>query len=414
MNVVITGGGIGGLTLALSVRQRMPDADIHVYEAVREFRPLGLGINLMPHAGRALLALGLEDRLRAVAVEAREFAFFTHHGQLIYREPCGRFGGYEYPHYSIHRGDLHQVLFDAVVERIGVGHIHTDHRLVHLAQNETEIVAEFVDTNGSPQPVVRGDVLIGCDGVHSAVRRTFYPNEGEPVFHGINMWRGTTKMKPFLSGASATRIGALFLTGKLAVYPIRNDIDGEGTQLVNWIAEAVSDEQSPCDWSAPGNLEDFLPLFRDWTFDWLDCAAMLRESEGILSYPMVDRDPVDQWTFGRVTLLGDAAHPMYPRGGNGGAQSILDAEALAAALSETADPRDALDRYERERLQAVNSIVLKNRSTPPDSIIELVERRTGGGRFEKIDDVVSLDEIREIHHGYQRVAGFDKESLATH
>ncbi|WP_236792197.1 flavin-dependent oxidoreductase [Amycolatopsis sp. GM8] len=412
MRIAIAGGGIGGLTLALALNRRDPGLDIDIFDSVPEFKPLGLGINLMPHAIRALDELGLRDQLAAVAVEAREFAFFTHHGQLVHREPCGLFAGYDYPHYSIHRGELHTILYRTVCERIGADHVHLNHRFTGLEQDDDQVRANFADDQGRAHETFTSDVLVGCDGINSGVRKTFYPDEGEPLFHGINMWRGVTRMKPFLTGASATRIGALFLSGKLAVYPIRNYTDGSGDQLVNWVAEAVTDEQSPCDWNARGNLDDFLPIFEDWTFDWLDCPKMLRGSDFVLSYPMVDRDPVDRWTFGRVTLLGDAAHPMYPRGGNGGAQAILDARALAQALDEGDDPRDALREYESVRLETVNRIVLTNRSAPPDKIIEVVEQRTSGERFDRIEDVISADEIKHIHEGYQRVAGFDKQSVA--
>lgn len=412
MKVVVVGGGIGGLTLALSLRARFDDVDVHVYEAAPVFKPLGLGINLMPHCVRVLTGLGLQDRLAEVAVEAQEFVFATHHGQIIFREPTGRYAGHPYPHFSIHRGDLHTVLLNAVLERLGADHVHTDHRLVGFTQDDSGVTATFADSAGQALEPVEGDILVGCDGVHSVVRKTFYPDEGDSVFHGINMWRGVTRMPAFLSGGSASRIGALFLTGKLAVYPIRNDVDADGNQLVNWIAEVVTEEQAPVDWSAAGDLDDFLHYFEDWRFDWLDCGELLRKGENVLSYPMVDRDPVDRWSFDRVALLGDAAHPMYPRGGNGGAQAILDAEALAKALDEAADPRDGLLAYQQERLPVVNNLVLTNRTTPPDTIIEVVEQRTRGERFENLQDVISLEEIEEISHRYQRAAGYDKESVA--
>ncbi len=412
MKVLIAGGGIGGLTLALSIHHHDPDIQVEIFDAVSEFKPLGLGINLMPHAVRVLCDLELRADLSSVAVEAREFAFFTHRGQLVYREPCGIFAGYDYPHFSIHRGDLHQILYSAVLDRIGADHVHTDHRLVDFVQDENGVTANFVDQNDAARGSYSGDVLIGCDGLHSVVRKSFYPDEGAPVFHGINMWRGVTRMKPFLTGASATRIGALYRTGKLAVYPIRDEIDDEGNQLVNWVAEVVTDEQSPCDWSAEGELDDFYPIFKDWKFDWLDCAAMIRNKDMVLSYPMADRDPVDRWTFGRATLLGDAAHPMYPRGGNGAAQAIIDAKTLARLLAGSTDPVAALHSYQDARLKVTSEIVLKNRSAPPDSIIELVEERTGGEAFDKLEDVISIEEITTIHQGYQKVAGFDKESVA--
>ena len=410
MKVLIVGGGIGGLTLALSLHARDPGIAVEIFEAAPEFKLLGLGINLMPHAMRVLSELGLRDPMSSLAVEAKEFAFFTHHGQLVHREPCGLHAGYGHPHLSVHRADLHQVLYAAVRERVGA--VHVNHRLAGFEQDGTGVVARFVDRSGAPQASHGGDVLIGCDGLHSAVRRSFYPDEGAPVFHGINMWRGVTRMPPFLTGASVTRIGALNRTGKLIVYPIRDDIDGKGNQLVNWVAEVVTDVQAPCDWSAQGRLEDFYPIYEGWTFDWLDCAAMIRDRETVLSYPMVDRDPVGRWTFGRVTLLGDAAHPMYPRGGNGAAQSILDAEALARLLAGSAGPEAALKAYEELRLKPTSDIVLGNRVAPPDTLIELVEERTGGRTFDRLEDVVSADEINGIHLRYQKLAGYDREAVA--
>ncbi|MGB6119297.1 MAG: flavin-dependent oxidoreductase [Mesorhizobium sp.] len=412
MKVLIAGAGIGGLTLALCLHQLNPDVQVEIFEAAPEFRPLGLGINLMPHAIKVLSELGLQERLSEVAVEAKEFAFFTHNGQLVYREPTGLFAGYEFPHFSIHRADFHEILVTAVRERIGDEHLHLNHRLQGFDQDEGGVTLHFAEQGDGRPASQSGDVLIGCDGLHSVVRKAFYPDQGDPVFHGINMWRGVARMKPFLTGASATRIGALYRTSKLTVYPIRNDVDEAGSQLVNWVAEVVTDEQSPCDWSAAGKLEDFYPIFENWTFDWLDCAEMIRNSDMILSYPMADRDPVGRWTFGRVTLLGDAAHPMYPRGGNGAAQAIIDARTLARVLATMEDSEAALKEYEDIRLQPTSEIVLGNRSAPPDTIIELVEERTGGKAFQNIEDVISIEEISNISHNYQRLAGYDKQSVS--
>ena len=413
MKTLINGGGIGGLTLALSLQARSPDFEIHVYEAAAEFKPLGLGINLMPHAIRVLAELGLSEGLAEVAVEAKEFAFFTSRGQHIYSEPTGLRAGHAYPHFSIHRGEFHSILYAAFLERIGADRIHVGHRLTEFAQDDTTVTATFVGPEGVEVDRVTGDVLVGADGLHSAVRKQLYPDQGDPVFHGINMWRGVTRGKPFLSGASATRIGALNRTGKLVVYPMCDDIDGKGTQLINWVAEVLTDEASPTDWSAPGQLEDFIHHFEGWRFDWLDCEALIRNSDSILSYPMADRDPVDRWTFGRTTLLGDAAHPMYPRGGNGAAQAILDAEALAKHLTVTDDAAVALTAYEGERLPITNRVVLANRSMPPDTLIDLVEERTGGKHFENVEDVISAEEIETISKGYQRVAGYDTGTVAS-
>jgi 2-polyprenyl-6-methoxyphenol hydroxylase-like FAD-dependent oxidoreductase len=250
-----------------------------------------------------------------------------------------------------------------------------------------------------------GCVLIGCDGVRSFVRSVLYPNEGPPRFHGINLWRGVATRKPFLTGNSIARVGAMHTT--IIIYPIRDNIDGEGNQLINWVAEVESASAVPADWNGQGRLDDFFPKYANWNFDWLDVPGMIKSTDPILAYPMVDRDPLTRWTFGRVTLLGDAAHPMFPRGGNGGAQAILDASALARHLSDSPENLpDALRKYEAERLPATTKVVLQNRTAPPNLIVDTVEKASGGKPFDKVEDIISPEELREIFASYQKTAGY--------
>lgn len=404
MHVAIVGGGIGGLSTALYLHQQ--GIDCRVYESVPAYKPLGVGINLFPHAMRRLFELGLEDAVRQVGVEAKEFTFFNQHGQLIYREPCGRHAGYDWPHFSFHRADLHRVLLDAVMARLGPDAVHNGHRCSGFSQDDQGVTLQL-DT-ATTSHAVRADVVIACDGFHSAVRRQLYPEEAPAHFGGINLWRGVTRGQPFLSGASVTRCGAL-RHGKLVVYPIRNHPDG--TQTINWAVEILKSDWSENDWNKTGQLSDFIDYFSNRSFPWLDIPRLFREAEFILEYPMVDRDPIPRWSFGRVTLLGDAAHPMYPRGGNGGAQSILDAELLASLLANCDDPVQALQAYEAERRPKTRDIVLTNRSTPPDAIIERVDALTASQPFARIEDVISLTELQGMSELYKQVTSMDRAAV---
>ena len=263
---------------------------------------------------------------------------------------------------------------------------------------------------GATRAAVTADMVIACDGVNSAVRRQFYPGE-ELCFGGINTWRGVTRAKPFLTGRSYVRIGSI-QSGNLVIYPIVDDVDGQGQQLINWTAQVAQPGYERNDWNKPGRLEDFLPIFAGWTFDWLDVPDLLRRSDVIFEYPMVDREPVDRWTFGRVTLLGDAAHPMYPRGSNGAGQAILDARTLTGCLVRNRETETALKEYEQTRLKATNDLVLLNRTEPPDTMLREVHRRTGDKPFARIEDVIAKEELAALSENYKRVAGFERDSLA--
>ena len=399
MRVAVIGGGIAGLAFALALHQR--GIACVVFESAREVKELGVGITVLPHGMRELSALGLEERLRAVAIENEESVFFNRHGQLIYREPRGRFAGYPHPEFGIHRGRLHRVLFDAAMERLPAGSILTDHRCERVEQDSGGVTV--VHSRGT----TRADVAVACDGFNSTVRRHFYPGE-RPAFTGINTWRGVTRAKPILGGRSYLRIGTVD-TGKIVIYPIADNIDGAGRQLINWMAEIRMPGEPMNDWNKPGRLEDFIGIYRDWRFDWLDVPALIEGADTILEYPMVDKDPVPRWTFERVTFMGDAAHPMYPRGSNGAAQALIDARTLADELAKGADAREALAAYEKARLEATARVVRTNREHPPDYIIMKVDELTGGKPFANIDDVISQAELRALSDNYKRVAGFALE-----
>jgi len=408
LNVIIVGGGIGGLTLALFL-QRARIA-CRVYDGAPQMLPLGVGINILPHASKAFAELGIDAALARVSVLTQEAVFFNRFGQLIYREPLGRHAGYEHPQFSVHRGELHQVLLDAVVERLGADAVVTGCRCVAIEEDQSGAVARFQSSvTGESLPAQRADVVVGCDGLHSTVRKLLHPGDGPPLYSGVNMWRGVTVWPPILSGASMIRAGWL-KTGKMVIYPIRDNVDGGGRQLVNWVAELETPRHALRDWNRPGNVDDFIGAFETWHFDWLDVPQLIRKAETILEFPMVDQDPLPWWSRGCVTLLGDAAHPMYPRGSNGAGQAILDARALAEALRSCPNPADALKSYEAERLPFTAEVVRMSRRNPPDAILREVFERTGDKPFARVEDVISEDELVALSEGYKRVAGLDRKS----
>jgi len=402
------GGGIGGLTLALCLNRA--GIACRVFEQSPQWKPLGVGINILPHAAAELARLGLADALAEVSVLTREAVFYNRFGQLIYREPLGRDAGYEYPQYSIHRARLHDVLLAAVVERIGAPAIQMGWRCTGVTQDAGSATAHFVDAAGNPLPSQPGAAIVACDGLNSVVRKALHPQEGPPLYSGVNMWRGVSVWPRILTGASMIRAGWL-ATGKMVIYPVGNEPDGR--QLVNWVAEIETAHHTARDWNRRGELGDFIGAFADWHFDWLDVPAMIRAAESILEFPMVDQDPLPWWSRGRVTLLGDAAHPMYPRGSNGAGQAILDARALADKLPQYLDADTALAAYEAERLPLTAEVVRMNRTDPPDAILREAWQRTGDKPFDRIEDVISREELAALSDRYKRVAGLANPAKGT-
>ncbi|MGB8400164.1 flavin-dependent oxidoreductase [Bradyrhizobium sp.] len=406
--VIIVGAGIGGLTLALALHQA--NIPCRILESAAEIRAVGVGINLLPHATKALAALGLEPALAKVAIATADATFFNRFGQLIYQEPLGRLAGYAHPQFSIHRGDLQMILLDAFRSRAGANRLLTNRHCVGVEQDAAGVTVTFSDgPGGANRTTVRGRVAIACDGINSAVRRQFFPDEGEPRYSGVNMWRGVTRWQPILSGASMVRAGWLS-HGKMVIYPIRA-AGADGLQLINWVAEIETQNYRKRDWNRAGSLDDFIEAFADWHFDWLDVPAFIRAADHVLEFPMVDQDPLPRWSFGRVTLLGDAAHPMVPRGSNGAGQAILDARALTTALLENNDSVAALAAYEKQRLEATTRVVLTNRTNPPDAILREVFQRTKDQPFRAIEDVISREELVGLSEGYKRIAGYSTDAL---
>lgn len=402
MRIIVAGAGIGGLAAAIALHAL--GHDVVVLESAPEILPLGVGINLLPHAAQVLDRHGLLGDLSASAVATCELAYFNRHGQRIWSEPRGRFAGFAAPQLSLHRGALQLGLYEAARARLGAERIVLDQRVVGFEQDE-QGVRVFTKTRGGVGAVATGDLLVAADGIHSTIRAAFYPREGPPAYSGRVLWRGMTRAAPFLGGA--TMIMAGHQNQKFVAYPI-GPLEADGRQPINWIAELpVAQMLNREDWNRRGRLEDFLPRFEAWAFGWLDVPGLIDGAEAVFEFPMVDRDPVPRWSHGRVTLLGDAAHPMYPIGSNGASQAILDAAALARALAGASEGVAALAAYEAERLPATAAIVRANRGNGPEQCMQLAEERAPEG-FASIDEVFAPGELQAIADSYKVLTGLDR------
>jgi 2-polyprenyl-6-methoxyphenol hydroxylase-like FAD-dependent oxidoreductase len=410
MTVLIAGGGIGGLTLALSLHQIGVPAK--VFESVPALKPLGVGINVLPHAVRELIELGLLDRLDAAGVRTKELAYFSKHGKPIWSEPRGIEAGYRWPQFSVHRGTLQQILLDAAIERLGGENILTSHHLSDWTETSGGVRADFIDkATGKPAGSYDGRLLIAADGIHSRIREKLYPAEGPPIWNGRILWRGITASDAFLSGRTMIMAGHEIL--KFVCYPISKQPDASGKYQINWVAERhmpPTYQWRREDYNRTAKLEEFLPWFSDWKFDWLDVPGLIRDCPHSYEYPLVDRDPIPQWTFGRTTLMGDAAHPMYPIGSNGASQAILDARVLTREILAQGETPAALTAYEAERRPATTDLVMLNRRNGPEQVMQMVEERAPDG-YKIVTDVLSQQELEDIAANYKRVAGFQVEAL---
>ncbi|MBN9112369.1 MAG: flavin-dependent oxidoreductase [Pseudonocardia sp.] len=407
MKVVVAGAGIGGLTTALRLHQ--DGIDCEIVEQGRAIRELGVGINALPHAVKELAALGLLDRLDEIAIRTTQLSYLHRLGQEILRRPCGLDAGFTLPQFSLHRGRLQGVLLRAVRERLGDDAVRTGHRLVEFDQDASGVRVRVADG----QDDVHGDVLVAADGIHSTVRALLFPDEGPPRWNGVMMWRGATDWPSFGGGRSMLIAGGT--AAKLVVYPIGAGRT-PGTTLTNWaicIRTGRPGDPPPerQDWSRPADPADLEQHIGRFHLPEVDHAALVRATPEAFAFPMCDRDPLPRWTHGRVTLLGDAAHPMYPMGSNGAGQAILDAAAVSACLLRHADdPAAALTAYEDERLAATSEIVLRNRIGGPESVIDEVERRAPDG-FGHLDDIIDAAELDAVVNGYAQVSGASKDQV---
>ena len=408
--VLIAGGGIGGLATALTLHQIGVKAV--VFEAVKELRPLGVGINLQPNAVRELYDLGFtEADLDTIGIQAREWALVGLNGNDIYSERRGLEAGYKWPQYSVHRGQLQMMLYKAVLERLGPDSVRLGQRVTgYRNRDDGSVEAQIALTDGAATTET-GTLLMGADGLHSAIRAQMHPDQPPIQWGGAVMWRGVTMAKPVRTGASFVGLGTH--RHRIVFYPISQPDPDTGLAAINWIAEVTfdtDDGKSAGDWNKRVEQSDFIHHFDGWLYDWLDVPTLLSGAAEVWEYPMIDRDPVGTWVDGRVALLGDAAHVMYPTGSNGASQAIVDARVLGRNFLQSGVTPDALSAYDRELCGPISAVVLRNRGAGPFGLLNLVDARCGG-TFDDIDDVVPPDERTALMAAYRAAAGFAMEEL---
>lgn len=416
MKIAIAGAGIGGLTLALMLHQRGIECEL--FESVRELKPLGVGINLLPHAVNEMAQLGLLDTLMQCGVQTSALHYYNQFGQPVWQEPRGLAAGYPVPQLSIHRGELQLLLAQAVRDRLGSHVLHTGQAFESFTQDKEGVTVRFKQRDTGETNEIRTDILIGADGIHSAVRALLHPHTNDLVFSGRMLWRAVTESSPYLDGKT------MFMAGhqdqKFVCYPISEPLRQQGRSLINWIAELrVPNGALPStDWNRVVDASVFSEPFKSWRWDWIDIPAIIEGATAVYEFPLVDKNPLPQWAFDRVALLGDAAHPMYPIGSNGSAQAILDARYLADNLAHLASHQHehivlGLKDYEAERLPLTAGIVLRNRLNGPEQVMQLAHERAPNG-YNDIHDVISADELNHISQRYKRLAGFDPSKFGVY
>jgi 2-polyprenyl-6-methoxyphenol hydroxylase-like FAD-dependent oxidoreductase len=408
--VIIAGGGVGGLATALTLNQI--GVPCIVFEAVREMRPIGVGINLQPNSVRELYELGIgEADLDRVGLPAKEWALVGLNGNDVYSEPRGLLAGYNWPQYAVHRGLFHVLLYEKLIERIGAQNVRLGSRVTGYQTNPDGSVSVRVENGDGTTSDVRGALLVGADGIHSAVRAQMHPAQPPIHWGGAVMWRGTTWAAPIRTGASFVGLGTH--RHRIVFYPISHPDPATGLSMINWIAEVTMDNAEgwkQSGWFRQVNVDEFVHHFEGWIWDWLDVPALIRQADGAYENPMIDRDPVPTWQDGPVLLLGDAAHAMYPTGSNGGSQAIVDARMLGAAMVEHGVTQEALAAFDARLCGPISQLILRNRGAGPFGLLNMVDERCGGS-FAHIDDVIPATERAAFMAGYQAAAGFAVEQL---
>ena len=409
MKAIIAGAGIGGLSAALSLNKI--GVDVKIYESVSEIRPLGVGINVLPHASRELIALGLQSELDKFAIRTRSMQYFTRRGKLVLSVPCGEYAGYNWPQYSLHRGEFQMMLLNVFKQRAGEDNVLTGHQLADFQQDEGSVTAHFIKPEtGEKSLSETADVLIGADGLHSAARKKLYPNEGQPVFASMVCMRGSVESLPYLDGESMIICGDKRL--RLVSYPISKQAREQGRSHINWIAAIPKQTDSPLeeDWNKLADAEELIKLYQDWQFDWLNVPQLISKTKKVFEFPVYDRDPLKQWTFDRVSLIGDAAHPLIPVSSSGAVHAIIDGRALAYALGTNSDVTKGLKAYEDDRLKKANQVVLASRQNGPDEVLEIVKEECP----EDAEDIflhVDKARLEKIIDDFKERSGFGIDAL---
>jgi 2-polyprenyl-6-methoxyphenol hydroxylase-like FAD-dependent oxidoreductase len=407
--VLIAGGGIGGLSLALTLEQI--GVPCLVFESVTELKPLGVGINLQPNAVRELYELGIgPEQLDTIGLPAEEWALVGLNGSDVYSEPRGLLAGYNWPQYAVHRGQFQMLLYRTAIERLGVDRVRTGMHLTGY-RNHGDSVTALIRSRTGKIIEVDGSLLVGADGLHSSIRAQMHPEQPPIQWGGAIMWRGTSPGIPIRTGASFVGLGTH--RHRVVFYPISHPETGTGLATINWIAEITVDNSGGWrdgDWNKRVDIDTFIHHFEGWNYDWIDVPAMIRAAEEVFEYPMIDRDPVPTWVEGNVALLGDAAHVMYPTGSNGASQAIVDARVLGSAMIRHGVNADALNAYDAELCEEISAVVLRNRGAGPFGLLNLLDERCGGV-FDDIDDVIPAAEREEFMSRYKAAAGFAKDML---